>query len=148
MTPQKQLLRHDPDNGVYGDCHRAALASILDIPVAEVPHFAADDPDAVTFNQRVDAYLASRGLCRITSEFGGASLGRILRLIQTLNPGVYFLLTGRSATGCNHTVVACDGEIVHDPSPTDAGIVGPCDDGLYWCVFLGAAIAKKPAGSA
>ncbi len=29
MRPQKQLFKHDPANGVYGDCHRAAIATIF-----------------------------------------------------------------------------------------------------------------------
>lgn len=147
MTPQKQLFRHDPENGVYGDCHRAAIASILDQPVADVPHFCEGDPDPETFNRRVRDYFASRGFCPITTVFDAeGGLDVILHSIKVQNPGTYFLLSGTSRTGCDHTVVACDGEIVHDPSLTDAGIIGPCSDGYFWAVFLGAAVAVKGGG--
>lgn len=147
MTPRKQLLRHDPENGIQGDCQRAAVASVLDLRVEDVPHFCEDAPDAETYNARVDEYLASRGLCLIRTAFeGNLGLERVLEAQAGMNRGVYFLLMGTSRTGCNHVVVACDGEIVHDPSLTNAGIIGPADDGWFWCEFFGSAIATKPRG--
>jgi hypothetical protein len=49
-----------------------------------------------------------------------------------------FLLTGTSRNRCAHTVVACNGDIVCDPSLDDSGIIGPTDDGFYWLTFFGA----------
>ena len=39
MTPQTQLNKHDPANGVYGDCGRTVIACLLDLHPSEVPHF-------------------------------------------------------------------------------------------------------------
>ena len=48
MTPQNQLHKHDPANGVYGDCGRTAIACLLDLHPS--PHFwngeKADNPTA------------------------------------------------------------------------------------------------------
>ena len=38
MTPVKQQFLHDPPTS-YGDCHRAALASLLDLTIDDVPNF-------------------------------------------------------------------------------------------------------------
>jgi hypothetical protein len=38
MTPHKQRFRHDPANGIYGDCWRTAIACLLDIQPEEIPH--------------------------------------------------------------------------------------------------------------
>ena len=58
------------------------------------------------------------------------------------NPDVYWLLTATSRTGVHHVVVCRNGEIAHDPSQTDAGIVGPCDDGYWWVEFVGPGFAR------
>jgi len=39
MKLQKQAFRHDPSNGMYGDCHRTAIASILGVERDTVPNF-------------------------------------------------------------------------------------------------------------
>lgn len=145
MTPLKQRFRHDPAGGVFGDCHRAAIASVLDLPLDEVPHFAADNPDGASFERRAKDWLRSRGLVPINVAYSGDDMPLMFRSVKSMNPGVYYLLGGRSRTGVNHTVVCLDDAIVHDPSPTEAGVVGPCDDGFYWLTFFGTAAAVRAA---
>jgi hypothetical protein len=146
MTPLKQRFRHDPANGVYGDCHRSATASVLDLPLEDVPHFNHDGPDNETFHQRWLAFLADRKLVPINIAFNGdAKLDELLDTVKNLNPGIYYLLGGTSRTGVGHTVVCLDGEIVHDPSLDDSGIVGPLD-GHWWVTFFGTADVKAKGG--
>lgn len=140
MTPLKQANRHDPDNGAWGDCHRTAIAAALDLPRDEVPHFmdngtCADDAQAAEIE-----WLAARGMVRIVMVFN-SSLEDLLQTMEFLNPRVCYILGGQSKTGCNHSVVGRGGTIVCDPSQTDAGIIGPCDDGYYWVTFFGTARA-------
>ena len=40
MTPHKQLNRHRPEEGVFGDCYRTAIACLLDLRPQDVPHVA------------------------------------------------------------------------------------------------------------
>lgn len=145
MIPTKQRNRHDPDNGVYGDCHRAALASILELPIDDVPHFmdGLGPYEGEEFARRETEFLASRGLNRIIVAVGpDVDLQSCLDHIGTWNPGIYYLLGGESKSGCGHTVVCLNTRIVHDPSPKETGIVGPMQpDGCYWVTFIGAAIA-------
>jgi len=42
MKPQEQQYSHNPDAGVFGDCFRASIASILELPIDDVPHFLYD----------------------------------------------------------------------------------------------------------
>lgn len=147
MKPVKQLYRHDPPR-VFGDCHRAALASILELPCEAVPHFYelidGEKPDPATVSQRERSYLASQGLVGITTCFSeGIELQAVLDGIAYYNPGVYWILGGTSRNGTGHSVVACDGAIVHDPALDESGIVGPMDNGHYWATFIGAGIASK-----
>ena len=147
MKIQKQLNRHDPENGIYGDCHRTAIACILDMDAADVPHFmdkTTGKGEAPEANAAVEKWLNKRGLCQIITIYPGETpLKDILHAVGHNNPGICFLLSGESATGCNHSVVACDGEIVCDPSLDDSGIIGPCDDGFYWVVFFGSTRGKR-----
>lgn len=137
MRPVKQRNRHDPANGVYGDCHRACVASILELPYEEVPHFS-DGPDDGRFAERERDFFARWGLVPITVAYNGhATLDQIMLTLKVQCPGVYALLGGSSRNGTNHSVVVLDGEITHDPSIDQSGIVGPCSDGNWWLTFVG-----------
>lgn len=42
MRRQKQRYLHEPENFQYGDCHRTAIACLLDLRVWEAPHFIGE----------------------------------------------------------------------------------------------------------
>lgn len=138
MTPLKQANKHDPDNGVWGDCHRTAIAAMLDMPRDDVPHFMdGGAPDGVG---KAKEWLLTQGIVPINMVFN-SPLEEVLQTMGFLNPRVCYILGGQSKTGCNHSVVGRGGAIVCDPSQSDAGIIGPCDDGYYWVTFFGSARA-------
>lgn len=143
MTPLKQRNRHNPENGVYGDCHRAALASLLDLQLDDVPHFmhGLGPDDGETFNRAQEVFLRTRGLTPIVFAISADTLDIVLEQCEIWNPGVYYLLGGESANDCGHTVVAGCGKIVHDPSRDNVGIIGPMKDGYYWITYIGSAAA-------
>ena len=122
MIPTKQRRRHNPDEGIYGDCARAAFASILEIPYDDVPDF--------TFvgNQyeEIRSWLRRLGydVCRFLF-LGSEPLDKIQERMADWNPNIYYLLSGRSSIGIGHIVVCLNGEIAHDPSLDNTGIVGP-----------------------
>lgn len=136
MKPVKQSLRHDPAAGINGDCYRAVIASIFELELEAVPHFAHDGADFITVRRRVSDWLRTRGYFQFSAAFGD-SLDRVFEYVATINPGVPYILNGASRSGCNHAVVCLDGRIIHDPSIDGAGIVGPCNDGLYWLTYFG-----------
>lgn len=145
MTPHKQRFRHKPEEGVWGDCHRTAYACLLNLDPEEVPHVfdraASGDEAEAALRQ----WLAGRGLIQWSLPFQ-AELDAVLSTMGKLNPGVFFILGGRSRNGTNHSVICCGGKIIHDPSLDDAGIVGPCDDGFYWISLLSPAfLSEDPA---
>lgn len=147
MTPLKQKFRHDPAAGVWGDCHRAAVASVLNLPLEAVPHFAEGGPDGEEFFAREKAWLLTQHLVPVRMFFGDPKLTdernieQVLALMAARNTGVYYLLGGRSRTSVNHTVVCLDDKIVHDPSLTDSGIIGPCDSGFLEVTLFVAFVA-------
>jgi hypothetical protein len=136
VIKQKQLFRHRPAEGIIGDCHRTAIACLLDLAVEAVPHFGAVHWESpADFSGAFERWLQEQGFRTVVIVYD-CPLEQVLACIGSQNKGAYYILGGMSRTGVNHSVLGCGGEIAWDPSLDDAGIVGPCDDGFYWVTFL------------
>ena len=134
IKPQKQLFRHDPDNGVYGDCHRTCYAIILNKNADQVPHFCNGEGNWI---DKVNKYNKEEGIQTITIVFSEyTEITAILISLEYMNPEIPYILSGTSKNNTNHSVVGGLGEILCDPSLDDSGIVGPCDDGFYWVQYI------------
>lgn len=139
MKPVFQGIRHDPANGRWGDCHRAAIATVLALPLEDVPHFGDGNPPTDVFWAREREFLTRFNLRGVQCAYAG-ELADVMRTIAALNgPDVVWLLGGKSPRGTNHTVVCRGGALVHDPSPLGGGLVAPCEDGWWWVTFFVAA---------
>lgn len=132
MWLYKQEIMHNPEAGQYGDCQRAAIATVLQIPIDQVPHFGEGGPDSGAFFERVRQFLQTKQLGLFSIPFQNCPLEDILRMMDTNNPCVIYMLSGMSPRGVNHVVVCKGGEIIHDPHPSNDRLVGPCDDGHWW----------------
>lgn len=134
MTPHKQLIKHNPAAGEYGDCQRTCVGVILNLPPEQVPHFC-DNPKAERgtdewWANRQDKWLSERGLAYATVAYDGqCSIGDVMKWTSEQNPNVPMILLGKSSLGSNHVVVILNGEIFCDPSGN--GIVGPSTDGTW-----------------
>ena len=142
MTPQKQLFLHRPEEGQFGDCWRAAIACLIDQPVASVPHFAMAGLNGIPGDYMVltRAWLAEFNLYLLQVPYSGETLESVLDLVGTLNPGVHYLLTATKEGGVDHNVVCLDKQIVWDPSLEPKPIIGPASDGHWWVSFMGALV--------
>lgn len=99
-----------------GNCTEAAIATLLQIPLSEVPEFNRSG-DASDFWESIESFLVERGL--------------YVRYTSTHRPGTY-LVSGPTVRGKgHHTVVYQDGVLVWDPHPSDAGVT---ED--VWCLYL------------
>lgn len=146
MTPHKQLNLHKPDEGIIGDCYRTCIACLLDLHPSEVPHFYKSiDEDLCEGNKRARLFLQQRKLELFDMAVAG-SLEDVLASAGSMNPDCYWMLTGESRTGCNHIVICKGGEIVHDPSLTDSGIIGPTKNGCFYVSLLVPAPMVEGAG--
>jgi hypothetical protein len=136
MTPHKQLFRHRPEEGQVGDCWRTAIGCLLDKAPHEVPHFVEDCwNNTPVANAKARTWLATQGLAFVESAYQGTLEG-VMAGVAANCPDVHYLLGGNSRTGVGHSVIACNEQIVWDPSIDEAGIVAPMDDGYYWITFL------------
>lgn len=131
----KQKFRHDPDNGVYGDCGRAVIASLLGLPLEAVPHehreMSGDEQHALQ-----DDFLKAHGVTRIWIAFQAETIAQAIDWASQWSNGMHFVLLGTSPRGTNHVVIGHEGEIVHDPHPDGGDLVGPSDNGFYYVEWL------------
>ena len=131
MTPHKQLFKHDPENGVYGDCGRTVIACLLDLHPSEVPHFWNGQGLAREQNEKADKWLAAIGLRLVKWALTG-TMDEVFGFMQHHNRGLIYVLMGTSPRDVNHVVICRDDEVLHDPSIQGGGLVGPADDGHWW----------------
>ena len=135
MKFHKQRFRHNPARGIHSDCHRAALASVFDLELDDVPNFADGNPSAADFNTRVETWLGSRNVTAVNIPFAG-SLTEALYAMDHASSCAFWIVGGRDSAGYRHTVVARRGGVIHDPSPDRYGALRPCADGFFWGTLL------------
>lgn len=125
MRPVMQTRFYDPTLPVgeqRGNCLQAVLASLLELDLADVPHFVQDhvDNDGDSnwewgWHHRMTTWLHGQGL----ALFG----------VPVDQPGEYLAVTGRSprGQGIHHIVIYRDGELAHDPHPDGTGVLDVTD---------------------
>lgn len=132
MEQHKCQIPHKPDEGKHGDCLRACIASLLNVPdVYAVPHFL-EDGDVSKVDDRLREYLAKFSLNIALHAFGGLTeCEMILELTEKVNPGIPYLLFCNNGEG-DHVVIIKDGKVVHDPSWFRTGPLKPLAQNGYW----------------
>lgn len=99
-----------------GDCLRATVASLLELPLECVPHFRIMD-DKKWFSAFVD-YLMDHGY-----EFHGTGYPDVPSLQECPNVDGYVIASvlSRTFAGVTHSVIVdMDFQVVHDPNPNKA----------------------------
>jgi hypothetical protein len=123
MKPTKQTILHDPLNNRHGNCLPAVLASLLHIPIENVPIFATPG----TWVKDLNTWLRPFGLaycliedfeCQIDA-YGIEGLWHEVSGNTTRNKEV------------KHACVAKDGEFVFDPHPDDSGLTKVTCHGFF-----------------
>lgn len=110
MTPVFQTMFQP-----QGNCWEACLASLLEVPVSEVPDGRQEGGTRSNWTQ-IQMWLFER--------FGQVLMMLPLHLAGSVAvaPEGYYILSGRALTGIPHAVVARAGMIVHDPNPYGGGL--------------------------
>jgi hypothetical protein len=134
VTPVKCIAKNDES----GDCFRASLASILNIPASYVPHFhhmlKTDDHDEMA--NLVDAWLEPMGLAMSNMVMSANEpLEMVPIYVNNVNPGIPAILSGQTESGSGHSVVIQNGKVFN---PSAAEITEPFGNG-WWISFVSAA---------
>lgn len=116
VTPVHQTIfaTGDPDSPV-GNCLQAAIASLLDLPIDDVPHFVGDD-------------AATDGDLHWWTQWRRWCTARGLTVRDAAEPGPGELYLGggpspRDPQRRSHVAIYRDGELIHDPYPGGTGVV-------------------------
>lgn len=109
----------------HGNCMAACVASVLELPLAEVPNF-------VEFGEewwaKLVEFLASRS-CAVVWCRREAHACQQIDLHPIVSAGHFLIVSGPSPRGdFLHCVIEHRGAIVHDPHPSRAGIGKPWHD--------------------
>ena len=101
--------------GEVGNCFSACLASLLHLPIDQVPYFMEQGK----WYERAQAWLRRRGLYLVAFHYGA------------WEPPGYYVLGGTSPRSTRpqdkHAVVAFGSEMIHDPHPSRAGLTSRDD---------------------
>lgn len=136
MKPVHCRIAHEPENGKYGDCVRACIASLLELPAEDVPHFYEDDPGGDVANERIKTFLATKGFVPFWTFFDGETpLQAIFDQMLHANAGVYYMLFHETNAGGDHVVICQNDAVDFDPAWYRSGIKGPNSNG-FWGVMV------------
>lgn len=125
MTPQTQLILHDPEKGTRGDCQRAVIASLLDLPITEVPHFN-ETGDVETYWRTLQEFCNNHGYIFVEMK-------ALQFFTWNSDLPIYHEIAGPSPRfpGQYHAVVGKNGKIFHDPHPDRTGLAGNPEDWTF-----------------
>jgi hypothetical protein len=111
MIPVRQTKFVDTHPRRRGDCMSAAIASILELPLDEVLDTAEIEGGPAEQWSAIEFWLAERGYVldwRKPADF----------------TGLWTIGSGPSPRGdFYHAVVCYEGKVMHDPHPSDAGVL-------------------------
>lgn len=130
VTQTKVVVKNSKGEMVVrGNCFAAAIASLTEKPLTDVPNVEVlFDVDGVSWYGVMDAWLRANGFKIITNNnfkvfHNPAEYNEFSRssLMETLK-GRHYLVSGMSPRGVMHVCIYQDGVMVHDPHPTREGI--------------------------
>jgi hypothetical protein len=118
-----------------GNCLAACVASILECPLADVPDLWEAEQAGKNWLRVLNQWLADRyGLWYFTADPRRPDSG----FTAWWSPGGHYVMGGQSPRPectAGHACVAKDGNIVHDPHPSRAGLVTVEDYGFFLKLF-------------
>jgi hypothetical protein len=123
VKPAAMLVQTDNDLGAFGDCARACVASIFELPSEEVPHFCRDglQPPGpggeLPWVVRLKEWLRARGMAMFVLIANNPSEAPH----HVMN--FHYMVCARTALGADHWVVYFAGRPVHDPHPASGWLI-------------------------
>jgi hypothetical protein len=140
MRPVYQTItKLDPENGQWGDCLRACIASLFEMDIEGVPHFCDERAYPEGHYPAVQEWLKRRDLTMIAYPVPADKMEEHGEAMRALGVDCFYLVGGRSGLS-NHVVVAQYGACVHDPYPKlDSpwhGHMAPDDNGNYEVMMI------------
>lgn len=121
MKPVDQEFTHQPEIGQHGDCQRAVIASLLELPISEVPHFLQiSKGEPSRYWELLQTFCRTKGYVYMTTP------ARCGAICYGDEGDLYHEISGPSprGNGVFHAVVGLNGQVAFDPHPSRAGLSG------------------------
>lgn len=133
ITQTKVVIKNSKNEVIQrGNCFAAVVASILEVPITEVPNvevfYHMDDG---YHSEVMLRFLLSKGweLCSddrfecfhnemLYERYGENKYHKLRKELKDK----YYLVSGKSPRGVSHICIYKNGELVHDPHPTREGL--------------------------
>lgn len=132
VTQTKAVIKNSAgDFVVRGNCYAAAIASLLELPITEVPNVEVlFDIDGLAWEEVLDKFLAHKTGCKIIINKWYNVFHDLDYIPESGNrqealeycTDKYYLASGMSPRGVYHVCIFQNGGMVHDPHPTREGI--------------------------
>jgi hypothetical protein len=110
-----------------GNCMEACIASILEIPLDDVPVLAqyhGEEMEDQWFFVLSEWLLETHGLIIMTFELSSGDEPRCIDICSAMLADCYHIMAGPGPRGHQHAIVGCNGQPVHDPHPSGEGLLG------------------------
>lgn len=124
MIEVKQTILHDPENGKFGNCFSATVASLLHIDIDDVPVF----DDVKTWVQDFNAWLKQYGLAFFTISSEDQRLAGAMNI-----KGWYHEVGGKTNRSKDtlHACVGLDDDLIFDPHPSNDFLINADSYGVF-----------------
>lgn len=99
--------------GSNGSCFASCIASILELPIKDVPNFVEFGKDWML---ELWKFLEPKGLTYTSVNFKQHEAPERI-------PSGYHIISGYAPRGYRHSVVGFRGQCVHDPFPNGGGLI-------------------------
>lgn len=132
VTQTKVVVKNSKgEQVVHGNCFAAAIASMMELPITDVPNvevfFCSDNNH---WQEIMDLFLQLKGWELFTNNdfkvfhdgrYGVAECnrGEMMRYCEDK----YYLVSGQSPRGVKHICIYQNGKLVHDPHPSKDGLL-------------------------
>jgi hypothetical protein len=140
VTQTKVVIKNSKgDEIVRGNCFAAAIASMLELPITEVPNVEVlFDVDDTYYIEVMHAFLKSKGYELFTDDRykvfhpelevqlrapAGEDLDEWADRMRCELKDQYYLVSGETVRGYYHVCIYQNGVLVHDPFPTREGLI-------------------------
>lgn len=130
ITQTKVVVENSKGEVVQrGNCYAACIASLLEVPITEVPNVEVFyHLDTGYHTEVMLTFLSSKGWDLCTDDRYGIfhkpkeNWDDNEKKIVDEIVGNYYLVSGKSARGVSHICIYQNGQLLHDPHPTREGL--------------------------
>lgn len=105
--------------GATGNCFEASIASLLNLPLDQVPDLAAYEDNGL-WADKLNEWLAPKGLAYFEARIARNEIDDFFK-----HKDFYHIICGPTARSAkiHHAVVGRKGKMVHDPHPDGIGVL-------------------------